>query len=102
MSFENIERDDQDKSKWDKKMSAKSGQSGPSPALIGLLVVIVLAIIFVVQNSSRVETEFLFFESSNRVWLTIFVAILIGVALDRLFSIWWRRRRARKNEGNSN
>lgn len=96
MSYENIERDNE--GKFDKKMSAESGERGPSPWLIALIVVVILAIVFVVQNSEHVSTQFLFFDTNNRVWVTIFVAILIGVVLDRLFSIWWRRRKGRKNE----
>src|SRR4051812_13310932 len=89
---------DRDNSKFNRSMSAESGPRGPSQALIALIVVVVLAVIFVLQNGNRVNTQFLFFDTNAKVWTTIFVAIVVGIVLDRLFSIWWRRRRTRKND----
>jgi len=97
MSYDGTDRDD-DNSLRERRTSAKSGSSGPSPAVIGLLIVIAIAIIFVVQNSNEVKTEFLFFDYTTKFWLTIVLAILIGIGLDRLFSIWWRRRKTRRND----
>lgn len=69
------------------------GRGGPSPALIGLIVLVALAIVFVVQNRERAEINFLFFEFNNRVWTVIAISLVLGILLDRLLLMWWRRRR---------
>jgi len=84
--------------KFDKKLSAKSGSEGPSPWLIGLIVVGVLTVIFILQNRNEVETHFLFVDARTKVWSSLFLAILLGVLLDRLFLMWWRRRKERNND----
>jgi uncharacterized integral membrane protein len=73
---------------------AESGRSGPSPALIGFGIVAVVAVIFIIQNSNRVRTNFLFLELNGRLWLTILLAMVLGAVLDRLLQMWWRRRRS--------
>ncbi|MCU1395156.1 MAG: hypothetical protein JWM34_3584 [Ilumatobacteraceae bacterium] len=73
--------------------SAASGTNGPSAALIALLILIALAVTFVLQNRGEVRTHFLFFTKTAKVWATIGVALVIGVGLDRLFTLWWRRRK---------
>ena len=73
--------------------SAESGRSGPSAALIGFAIVAIVAVIFIFQNSNRVETNFLFLDFNSRVWVAILVAMVLGALLDRLIQIWWRRRR---------
>ena len=90
--------DPNQKSKWGKKLSAKSGSDGPSPFLIAFIVIAVLALIFILQNQNQVNTHFLFFSTRSKVWSSLFVAMLIGVALDRLFGMWWRRRKSRKDD----
>lgn len=39
------------------------------------------AIIFVVQNSTHVETSFLVFDFSSRLWVVILISVLLGAAL---------------------
>ena len=69
-------------------------RTGPSAALIALVVLAILAVIFVVQNGTKTKVEFLFFEVKDiSVWVAIAVSIAIGVLLNSLFGIWWRRRR---------
>ena len=70
-------------------------RTGLSPALIGLGILAIVAVIFIVQNSARTEVNFLFFDVNSRVWVALLVAIAIGVLLDRLFVYWWRKRRKR-------
>lgn len=53
----------------------------------------VLALIFVIQNGGSTTTQFLWIDVEMKLWLTIVISIAVGVALDRLFSIWWRRNR---------
>jgi uncharacterized membrane protein YciS (DUF1049 family) len=78
--------------------SASSGSSGPPIKLIALVVVAALAVIFVFQNRERHQIDFLFFEVSTRTWTALATAFVLGVVCDRLFSSWWRRSRARRNE----
>jgi len=61
--------------------------------VIALLVLAGLALIFVLQNQNEVRTHFLFFTKTSKVWASIGVAIVLGAALDRLASMWWRRRK---------
>lgn len=77
--------------------SAASGSSGPNIALIAFGIVAILAIIFFLQNSEEVSIDFWMFESTTTVRWSLLMAIVFGVLLDRLFSLWWRRRR-RKND----
>ena len=74
----------------------KGRGDGVSPTLIGLVVLAVATVIFIVQNSDRSKVRFLFISVTTRVWVGVLVAIALGVVLDRLFSIWWRRRRERE------
>jgi len=69
-------------------------KGGVSPALIGLGVFAVLAGLFILQNRERTSIDFLFFEVHSRTWTAIAVAMVLGAILDRLGTIWWRRRKA--------
>ena len=75
---------------------AAADKKGPSPALIGFLIVVVLTVVFILQNRERTELDFVVFELHSRVWTSIAVSIVLGVVLDRLFLRFWRRRRQRK------
>lgn len=70
-------------------------RGGPSGVLIGLIVVVVVALIFIFQNSDRATIQFLFFEGEFRVWVAIALAIVLGILIDRLIILWWRRSRRR-------
>ena len=74
-----------------------AGRSGPGPALIGLAVLIGLGAAFFLQNGKRTEIYFLVFHKTTTIRWSIIVAILIGVAIDRIFGVWWSRRRKAKN-----
>lgn len=76
---------------------AASGRSGPSVTLIGLAVVIVLFVVFFLQNSERIPIDFLFFEKTTTIRWSLLIAVLLGIVADRIFTIWWRRRRRRIN-----
>ena len=73
----------------------KGRGDGVSPTLIGLVVLAVASVIFIIQNSERPKITFLFFSVRTRLWVAIALAIALGVVLDRLFAIWWRRRKER-------
>jgi len=84
----------------DSTTSAASGRSGISPAFIAIVLLVAVTAVFILQNRERTTIDFLVFEVRSRVWTAIAVAIGLGVLLDRLVSIWWRRRkRARASQG---
>jgi uncharacterized integral membrane protein len=70
-----------------------AARSGPSPMLIALIVLGVLAVVFILQNGERTKTNFLMFEFRSSLWVTILLAMAAGVVIDRLFTMWWRRRK---------
>lgn len=73
--------------------SAASGRSRPNIALIMSAVLAVVAVIFFLANSKSVEINFLLFKKTTTLRWSIIVAVILGIVIDRLFSIWWRRRR---------
>lgn len=77
----------------DSTASAASGRNGISPAFIGMLIVAAVTIVFILQNRERTTIDFLVFEVRSRVWIALAVAIGLGVILDRLITVWWRRRK---------
>jgi uncharacterized integral membrane protein len=64
-----------------------------SPTLIILLVVAVVAIVFVVQNTEENRIELLFWSFTSSVWVAIALALLLGALLGQLVATLWRRRR---------
>ena len=75
--------------------SPAESRSGPSPTVIALGIVAIVAVIFIVQNNEKRNIEFLFFDANTPVWVALVVAIAIGILLDRLIVRWWRKRRTR-------
>jgi hypothetical protein len=63
--------------------------------LIGLLIAIALIVVFFFQNGEHQQIDFLFFEKNTTIRWSLLIAVLLGVALDRVFTMWWRRRRKR-------
>ena len=76
---------------------AASGRNGISPSLIGFAVVAVLAVIFFFQNSRRIEVNFWLFDWNTTIRWSLLMAMFLGVLLDRLFGMWWRRRGTKKS-----
>jgi uncharacterized integral membrane protein len=68
---------------------------GISPTLIGLVVLVIATVIFIAQNRDKATIEFLFISVTTRIWAGFLIAVALGVVLDRLFSMWWRRRQER-------
>lgn len=64
--------------------------------LVGVALVAVVIVVFVVQNWDETPVEFLFFEINSQLSISLIVAILIGVLLDRLV-IGLNRIRRRKD-----
>lgn len=75
-----------------------SGRSGPSVTLIIFGVIAVLALVFFLQNSESVSIDFLVFEKNTTIRWSILMATVLGIVLDRLFSMWWRRRSKKKDD----
>lgn len=64
--------------------------------LIGVALVALVIVVFVVQNWDETPVEFLFFDINSQLSLSLIVAVLIGVLLDRLV-IGLNRIRRRKD-----
>jgi uncharacterized integral membrane protein len=60
--------------------------------LVILVVFAVVAAIFIIQNSDKATIRFLFISVTTRIWAGFLIALALGVVLDRLFTMWWRRR----------
>ncbi len=73
---------------------------GPDLRLITRLLVaaavVVLAILFVAQNSDRVETSFVFFDVTTRLWVGLLVALVLGALLGQAAEVLWERRKKRR------
>jgi uncharacterized integral membrane protein len=72
---------------------------GPDLRLIARLLVaaaaVVLAVLFVMQNSDRVKTSFVFFDVTTRLWVGLLVALLLGALLGQAAEALWERRKKR-------
>ena len=77
----------------DTRSPADSGTDGPPVALIVGIIVAIAAVLFVVSNRDEVEVDFVVFTVQSRTWTALVVSIALGIALDRLFLAWWRRRK---------
>lgn len=78
--------------------AANSGDNKVNPALIAWLVVVAACLIFFFRNSQQTELDFLFFTTHNKTRWLVIVCIALGVALDRLGSMVWRRHKRAKAE----
>ncbi len=76
----------------------ESGTNGPPLKLIALLLVIIGLAIFFFQNGEDAPVEFLWLDANWPVWTVIGISVLIGIALDRLFSWQWRRARRKQSQ----
>jgi uncharacterized integral membrane protein len=73
---------------------------GPDRRLVMRLVVgavvVILAILFVVQNNDKVEMSFVFFTVTTRLWVGLLVALVLGALLGQAVEVLWARRKKRK------
>jgi uncharacterized integral membrane protein len=78
----------------------RESRDGPDLRLIARLVVaavaIVLAVLFVFQNSERVETSFVFFDVTTRLWVSLVVALILGALLGQAIEALWDRRKRKR------
>ena len=82
--------------------NAASGRSGPNVMLIVTGLMIAFIVVFVLKNDHETEIDFMLFNWTTTVRWSIFIALIIGIVLDRTASIWWRRRGRRKAEEKAN
>jgi uncharacterized integral membrane protein len=70
-------------------------QRSRTTTLVILVVLVAVAVTFIVQNSDKATIRFLFISVTTRIWAGFLIALALGVLLDRLFTMWWRRRQQR-------
>lgn len=85
---------DQDWSDRDERRVVEDDSSGISPTLIGLVVAVVLAVIFIVQNQDETTIDLLFWSFNTAVWVAIVIALVLGALLGWLGMKIIRRRRS--------
>jgi uncharacterized integral membrane protein len=73
-----------------------SGTSGPSPKLVGAVVLAIVIGVFIIANDHDTQIKFVFFTWDTTVRWSIFIALVLGVLLDRL--VIWGMRRRKQNE----
>lgn len=97
MGSDDNNRDDSTTSgtaKWGRKhQSPEGGTGGVSPVLIAAAVIVAILAIFFVKNGDTTSIDFVVFDKVTTLRWLILMAILLGAVLDRMVSIWWRRRR---------
>jgi uncharacterized integral membrane protein len=64
-----------------------------APRAIIAVLALLCAVVFVVQNSNRVDTTFLIFDSHPRLWVVIVVSLLLGALLGQAGGLVLRRRK---------
>jgi uncharacterized integral membrane protein len=64
--------------------------------LIGFIAAVVLGVIFFFQNDQTAELNFLFFSTESKTRWLVIVCIAVGVVADRLFTMWWHKRKERQ------
>jgi uncharacterized integral membrane protein len=80
----------------DRQSDAPQGQKSKiSAALVAWIVLAVLAVVFILQNTRNSKVTFLFWDGTVSIWIVIVIAIVLGVLLDRLGTWFVRRRRGR-------
>jgi uncharacterized integral membrane protein len=67
-----------------------------SPSLVVGLVALVLAIIFIIQNTDSHPVRFLFWDGDTSTWVVIVIALILGALIDRIVTWAWHRRQARR------
>ena len=88
--------------KWGRKhQSPEGGIGGVSPILIVAAAVVAFLAIFFAKNGDATSIDFVVFDKVTTLRWLILMAILLGALLDRVISIWWRRRRRAKADKDS-
>ena len=61
-------------------------------------VAIVVAVVFMAQNNDQVELNFLFISVESRLWVGMFVTLLLGALLGQGVEALWDRRKRRRGD----
>jgi uncharacterized integral membrane protein len=80
--------------KFGQHQTPGDGGTWVSPRLIGALVLAAIIAIFIIKNGHATRISFLFFSWDTTVRWSIFIAIVLGMALDRLLGWGLRRRKS--------
>lgn len=64
--------------------------------LVAVAVIVVITVLFIAQNSDKVETTFLLFSVETRLWVSLLVAVILGALLGQLAEALWERRKRRR------
>jgi uncharacterized integral membrane protein len=78
---------------FDSDQSAAPAKEGPSRKLIIGGILAVLGLIFVFQNTTRGQVNFLFWDVSAPAWVWLVLLFVLGVVVGSLFP--WGRRKQR-------
>jgi uncharacterized integral membrane protein len=89
------------KSKWNKSMTPQGGHDGPSPRIIVAAIAALVLLIFILRNGHSTTINFLFFSWDTTVRWSLFIAVLLGVGLDRLVIWGLARRKSHEDQANT-
>jgi uncharacterized integral membrane protein len=64
--------------------------------LVAVAVIVLITVLFIAQNNEKVETTFVFVDVETRLWVSLLVAVALGVLLGQLAEALWSRRRRRR------
>lgn len=81
----------------DKNGLEKQGFSISAGFVIGALVFLGL-LVFGIQNTNKVEVNWLFFDSNVSLWWVILVTAVLTLIAERLIGWGWRRYRRKDND----
>lgn len=73
-------------------------REGPGGAVIVLVAVLVLLLVFVLQNTESVRVDFLFWSGRWPLWVVIAIAAVLGLAAGWIVSVVRRRRQRRDGD----
>ena len=80
---------------YEQGVDGEKSRSGISPTMIVFIVLAVLAVVFVLQNSDSHNVNFLMLDFKAPSWVIFALLIALGVVLDRLLQFWMKRRKSR-------
>jgi uncharacterized integral membrane protein len=82
--------------KANERGDAQQDKKRVPPTLIIGLIALVLAIIFIAQNTDSHDVNFLFWDGEMSTWVVIVIALVLGALIDRVATWAWRRRKGRR------
>lgn len=83
----------------ERKNPAEGGDGQVSWRVIVGIVVLVLSIVFILQNTEEVNIDFLFFDFRVGMWFGLLLAFVLGAVVGWGLHMAWRRRKKNKAAG---